>query len=225
MTAATLRSLTTTHSDDHDGAADPPLWLVGLDLASVLLFAVEGGLMAVSAGFALVGILAVAFLSALGGGLIRDLLVQRHPPAALGSVAYPAVALAGGLLAAFGHDALAALMPGMRMPLDAVGLGMMCGIGAVVALGRHMSSLGAILLGTISAVGGGVIRDIMTGDVPMVMRHDTAAVAAAAGATVTVVTMRLGVRSQVAAVLGATTCVGLSLAATYLGWRLPGLTA
>ncbi|MGD9986685.1 trimeric intracellular cation channel family protein [Pseudonocardia sp.] len=222
MTAATLRSLTATHHPEQDADA-PPLWLVGLDLASVLLFAVEGGLMAVSAGFALVGILAVAFLSALGGGLVRDLLVQRHPPAALGSVAYPAVALAGGLVAAFGHHALGVLLPGMRTPFDAAGLGMMCGIGAVVALERHMSSLGAILLGTISAVGGGVVRDIMTGTVPSVMRHDVSAVAAAAGATVTVVTLRLGVRSQVAAVLGAATCVGLALAATCLGWRLPGL--
>ncbi|AEA22373.1 Uncharacterized protein family UPF0126 [Pseudonocardia dioxanivorans CB1190] len=222
MTAATLRSLTSSTQDGIDD--DRPLWLVVLDLVSVLLFAVEGGLMAVSAGFALVGVLAVAFVSALGGGLVRDLVVHRHPPAALGSVAYPATALVGGLLAAFGHVGLGVLLPGMRVPFDAVGLGLVCGVGAIVALDKRMSALGAVLLGTVSAVGGGAIRDIMTGSVPVVLRHDVSAVAAAAGATVTIVTLRCGARRQVAVVLGAVACTALSLAAAYLGWRLPALT-
>ncbi|GAY08378.1 trimeric intracellular cation channel family protein [Pseudonocardia sp. N23] len=200
------------------------MWLVGCDLAAVLLLAVEGGVMAVAAGFGLVGVLAVAFVSSLGGGLVRDLVVQRHPPAALGSVVYPATALAGGLVAAFAHEPLAVLLPDTRAPFDAAALGLLCVTGAVIALDRHMSTLGAVLLGTVSAVGGGVIRDMMTGAVPVALHHDVSAVATAAGATVTVVALRCRAPRPLAAVSGVVTCAVLSLVATYLGWRLPAMT-
>ncbi|MGD9986686.1 trimeric intracellular cation channel family protein [Pseudonocardia sp.] len=215
MTATTLRPTT---------VGDRPRWLVALDLAAVLLLSVEGGMMAVEAGFGLAGVLAVAFVSSLGGGLVRDLVVQRHPPAALGSVVYPATALGGGLVAAFAHEPLAVLLPGTRAPFDAAALGLLCVAGAIIALDRHMSTLGAVLLGTVSAVGGGAIRDLLTGSLPVVLRHDVGAVATALGATVTVAALRCNAPRPVAAALGVVTCAALSLVATYLGWRLPPLT-
>ncbi|WP_296139093.1 MULTISPECIES: trimeric intracellular cation channel family protein [unclassified Pseudonocardia] len=94
-----------------------------------------------------------------------------------------------------------------------------------MALDRHMSALGAVLLGTVSAVGGGAIRDLLTGSVPVVLRHDvSAAVATATGATVTVVALRCNAPRPVAAALGVTACAALSLVAMYLGWRLPPLS-
>lgn len=203
---------------------DRPRWLVACDLAAVLLLSVEGGVMAVDAGFGLAGVLAVAFVSALGGGLVRDLVVQRHPPAAVGSVVYPATALVGGLVAAFAHEQLADLLPGTRAPFDAAAMGLLCVTGAIVALDRRMSTLGAVLLGTVSAVGGGAIRDLLTGAVPVVLRHDVSAVATATGATVTVIALRCGAPRPVAAALGVIACAALSLVATYLGWRLPPLS-
>jgi uncharacterized membrane protein YeiH len=214
----------TTEQMERTARATRPPWLVAADLAAVLLFAVEGGLMGVAAGLGPVGVLAVAFVSSLGGGLIRDLIVHAHPPAAVGSIAYPAAALAGGLVAAVASGVLGGLPLGVRAPFDAAALGLFCVVGAITALDRRMSVLGAVLLGTVSAVGGGVVRDLLTGIVPLALRHDVSAVAAAAGAAVTVVALRCRAPRPVAGVLGVAACATLSLVATAQGWRLPALT-
>ncbi|MFC4946345.1 trimeric intracellular cation channel family protein [Pseudonocardia sp. GCM10023141] len=200
-----------------------PPWLVAADLSAILLLAVEGGLMAVAAGLGPFGVLVVAFVSSLGGGLIRDLIVQRHPPAAFGSILYPATALVGGMVAALGHGVLDDLLLGVRAPFDAAALGLLCVVGAIIALDRGTSVLGAVVLGTVSAIGGGVIRDLLTGTVPLALRHDVSAVAAAAGAAATVIALRCRAPRSVAAVLGVVVCASLSMVATAQGWRLPAL--
>ncbi len=196
-------------------------WLVAVDLTATLLFALEGGLLAIAAGLDLFGVLAVAFISALGGGLVRDLLCHASPPAALGSLTYPATAMLGGLLAVLGHQALTPVPLGVRAPLDAAALGLFCVVGTIKALDFRMPALAAVMLGTVSAVGGGVIRDVLLGGVPGALRTDMCTVAAVCGGTATVLALRLGRSRATAAALGVATCAAVSLVSAVQGWQLP----
>jgi len=202
-----------------------PSWLVAADLVAVLLFAIEGALLGIGAGLTVIGVLTVGFMGSLGGGLVRDLLCHDAPPAALRSVTYPATAFLGGLVAIVGYPALIAVPVEVRGPFDAAALGLFCVVGAMKALDFRMRSLAAVLLGAMSAVGGGVIRDVLLGTVPSALRGDVCAVAALCGAGVTVVALRSGVRRGVAAALGVGTCVAISLLSTTLGWHLPAVAA
>jgi uncharacterized membrane protein YeiH len=197
-------------------------WLLVADLAAVLLFGVEGGLLGIAGGLDLIGVLAVAFISALGGGLVRDVLC-RTTPAALGSSTYAATALVGGLVAVVGHQVLAHVPLVVQAPLDAAALGLFCAVGTIKALDLAMRPLAAVMLGVMSAVGGGIIRDVLLGTVPAALRSDMCALAALVGAAVTVVTLRAGASRGVAATLGVVTCAALSLLSAAQGWHLPAV--
>jgi uncharacterized membrane protein YeiH len=196
-------------------------WLVAADLVAILLFAAEGALVGIAAGLDVIGVLTVGFVSSLGGGLIRDLLCHAAPPAALRSVSYPATAFLGGAVAITGYHLLPAIPPDVRAPLDAAALGLFCVVGAVKAVDHGMRSLAAVLLGALSAVGGGVLRDVLLGGVPTALRTDVGAVAALCGAGVTVVALRCNASRGAAACAGAGTCVLISLASAALSWQLP----
>jgi uncharacterized membrane protein YeiH len=200
-----------------------PSWLVAADLVAVLLFAIEGALLGIGAGLDVIGVLTVGFIGSLGGGLVRDLLCHDTPPAALRSVAYPATAFLGGVVAIAGFHVLAPMPVEVRGPFDAAALGLFCVVGAMKALDFGMRSLAAVLLGAMSAVGGGVIRDVLLGVVPTALRSDVCAVAALCGAGVTVAALRWGVSRGVAAASGVGTCVVISLLSTTLGWHLPAV--
>ncbi len=195
-------------------------WLVVADLAAVLLFAFEGGLLGIAAGLNVIGVLTVGFISSLGGGLVRDLLCHATPPAALSSVTYPATAFFGGAIAIAGHHALTPVPLEVRAPLDAAALGLFCVVGAMKARDCRMRSIAAVLLGAMSAIGGGVIRDVLLGAVPTALRSDACALAALSGACVTVVALRWGGSRGVAATVGVATCVVVSLLSAVSGWHL-----
>ena len=201
-------------------ASRRPSWLVVADLVAVLLFAFEGALLGVAAGLDVIGVLTVGFISSLGGGLVRDLLCHATPPAALSSVAYPATAFLGGAIAIAGYQVLTPVPLEVRAPLDAAALGLFCVVGAMKALDYRMRSVAAVLLGAMSAIGGGVIRDVLLGTVPTALRTDACAVAALSGACVTVVALRCGGSRGLAATLGVATCVVVSLLSAIAGWHL-----
>ncbi|HEY0815513.1 MAG TPA: TRIC cation channel family protein [Pseudonocardia sp.] len=198
-----------------------PPWLAALDLAAVLLFAIEGALLGITAGVGVIGVLTIGFVASLGGGVVRDLLCHDTPPAALRSVAYPTTAFLGGIVAIAGYHVLTAAPLEVRAPLDAAALGWFCVAGAMKALDCRMRSLAAVLLGAMSAVGGGLIRDVLLGAVPAVLRSDVSAVAALCGAGVTVVALRWGVSRGAAATFGVASCLAISLLSMTLGWHLP----
>jgi len=201
-------------------ASRRPSWLVVADLVAVLLFAFEGAMLGVAAGLDVIGVLTVGFISSLGGGLVRDLLCHATPPAALSSVAYPATAFLGGAIAIAGYQVLTPVPLEVRAPLDAAALGLFCVVGAMKALDYRMRSVAAVLLGAMSAIGGGVIRDVLLGTVPTALRTDACAVAALSGACVTVVALRWGGSRGLAATLGVATCVVVSLLSAIAGWHL-----
>lgn len=142
----------------------------GFVLLGVLAFAVSGALQAVQKGMDIVGVLSLAIVTAVGGGLLRDLLIGAVPPAALTDPTLVPVALVGGLLV----FATSGRVPLPRRPVllfDAVGLGLFCVDGTVTGLRHGLNPYAAATVGMLAGVGGGVARDVLSGDMPSVFRR------------------------------------------------------
>jgi uncharacterized membrane protein YeiH len=140
-----------------------------LDLLAVFLGGLSGSLHAGRKGFAVTGVVALAIAAGLGGGILRDLLLQNGPPIALTQPAYlPTVLAATGIGFFFGSVARRFRKPLLLM--DAVWLGLYAVVGAQKALGLGLSGFSAILVGAVAATGGSVIMDMLAGDVPELVR-------------------------------------------------------
>jgi uncharacterized membrane protein YeiH len=196
-----------------------------IDLAGVFVNAVLGGVVAREFRMDPVGFVALAILSGLGGGLIRDVLLQHGPPVALTDSLYVIIALVGAAAAFL--IPLRARIWSLTYPLvDALALGTWAVVGAEKTLGVGLSWLPAILLGTISAVGGGALRDLAVHRTPAIFGGNTlyATCAVAASATVVVFT-RYGLTPQ-GELAGIVIGSGWCLLARWRGWRLgQGLTS
>ena len=194
------------------------------DLAGTFVFAFQGALAAIAGHLDLFGDMVLAFCTALGGGVIRDVLMGDLPPSALRGWSYPCTAFLAGAL-------VFALEPYLQVPrqllvtLDAGGLALFAVAGTEKALDARIHPLSAVLLGTITAVGGGTIRDLLLTQVPAILRIDVYATAAMAGAIVLVVARRLGLSRTLAAVLGGLVCFVLRMVAVSQHWQLPGSAA
>jgi uncharacterized membrane protein YeiH len=192
-----------------------------LDLAGTALFALQGGATAAAAGLDVFGVLVIAFVTAVGGGIVRDLLLGATPPAVFSDLAYPVAAFGGGLVVVLIYRLVRQIPPEVLLPLDAAALALFAVVGAAKAVDHGMSPLLAALLGAMSGVGGGVIRDVMLDRVPLILRSDVYAVAALAGAAVVAVGLRYRRNRPLMLVLGALVCLTLRLLALSQGWNLP----
>src|SRR6185312_7963402 len=188
---------------------DPTL-ILGLNLVGTFVFGLSGGLAAVRARLDLFGVVVLAGVVALAGGITRDLLIGT-PPATFRDWRYLAAAGAAGLLAFFVAPVLARIWRSVLV-FDAIGLGLFCVTGSTKALDFGVGPLPAILLGAITGIGGGILRDVLLRDVPTVLRHELYAVPALLGAGILVVAQQAGSASPVFPVLGAAVCVGVRLA-------------
>jgi uncharacterized membrane protein YeiH len=191
------------------------------DLAGTAVFAAEGAITAMQSGLDLLGVMVLSFVVALGGGVIRDLLIGATPPNAVRDWRYPALAFVTGLLAFIFHSEARNLSASLLMALDAAGLALFAVAGAQKALSYGIGPFISTLMGTITGVGGGVIRDILLARVPMVLVADIYASAAFAGGVVLVVSRRLGLSPMAAALLGGAACFILRVASVTYGWQLP----
>jgi len=193
------------------------------DLVGTAVFASEGALIAISAGLDLLGIVVIAFVVAVGGGMLRDVLLGATPPAALRDARYPAVVLAAAAVTiAFDGVPHGTATDGLLV-LDAAGLALFTAAGTQKALNAGLGRVSAAMLGTITATGGGAMRDVLLAHVPAVLRVDFYATAALAGAAITVLAHRAGAAAQTSALLGAAACFALRLAGARLHWHLPVL--
>jgi uncharacterized membrane protein YeiH len=200
---------------------DPTLALV-LDLAGVLVFALSGASLAVRKGFDLVGILVLATATGLGGGILRDTLLGDVPPVALDDQRYLAVPLAATALVLVGHRAVErAARP--VLVFDAAGLGLFAVVGSAKALDHGLGVLSSVLLGVTTAVGGGVLRDVLAREVPTVFKADSAlyAIPATLGAAATAAVWSWDVLAAPEAVAIAGAVLALRLLAMRHGWRAP----
>jgi uncharacterized membrane protein YeiH len=201
--------------------ARPALLVTTLDIAGICVFAIEGALAAMAGHFDLFGVLVLAFCTALGGGIIRDVLLGATPPAALRDWRYPALAFCAGLLS-FLFRAQADQLPGFALTaLDAAGLALFAVAGTEKALDYAIPPFIAPLLGVITAVGGGVVRDLFLTHVPVVLRTDIYATAALAGAAVLVALRRSRVPPVPSALAGFAVCFLLRMLSVALHWHLP----
>jgi uncharacterized membrane protein YeiH len=196
------------------------LLVKALDLIGTFVFAISGAMLGIRQGMDLFGILVLAFVTAVFGGLLRDLLIGAIPPAAVGSWYYLALAVTAGLLAFWCHELLARLQQPVLF-FDAAGLGIFAVAGTQKALDYGLNWPMAAVLGVISGIGGGMVRDVLAAQTPVVLRSDIYAVAALAGGLVVVAGSYLGLPSTFVALAGAALCVFLRIMALYRGWKLP----
>lgn len=192
----------------------------GIDLTGVLTNAVLGGVIARSERLDPVGFVTLAILSGLGGGLIRDTLLQHGTPVALTGPAYIPTALAGAMVAYFMR--VEGPLWNKAFPfVDALALGTWAATGAQKTLGDGLYWLAALLLGTVTAVGGGMTRDIFLRRIPQIFGGNTLyATPALLASGVMVVFDKLGQPSP-GLILATVTGAGLTLVARWRGWELP----
>ncbi len=140
----------------------PGALLVVLDLTGIFVFAISGGLVGVRKELDLFGVLVLAGATGLGGGFMRDVLIGAVPPAALSDWRYLMVPVVAGLVTFWFHPVLGR-MERLVTVFDAAGLGLFCVVGALKALDYGLGPVPAVLMGTLTAVGGGVVRDLLAG--------------------------------------------------------------
>lgn len=168
-----------------------PSWLLVLDLAGIAVFASTGALVAVRLQLDIFGALVLGMVTGLGGGVVRDLLIGAVPPAALVDWRYLAVPAAVSVLAFWFHPTMGRLERQV-LRLDAVGLGIFCVAGAVKAHEAGLDVLPAALLGLVTAVGGGIMRDVLAARVPAIFGGELYATPAFAGALLAAVGHEVG---------------------------------
>lgn len=199
---------------------EPPL-LLALDLTGTFAFALNGALTAIRAvRLDIVGVVTLAMITAIGGGIVRDVLLGSLPPATFRDWRYLLVATGGGLVAfGLGHRSERLMVP--ITVLDALGLSLFAVTGSSKALGFHLGAGQAIILGAITGVGGGTIRDVLIRQVPTVLTSGLYAIPALVGAAVTVATIRIGVYGVPAALGAAAACFGIRMLGVRFGLNAP----
>ncbi len=194
--------------------------LVVLDLTGIFVFAISGGLVGVRKGLDVFGVLVLAGATGLGGGFLRDVLIGDVPPAALADWRYLAVPVAAGLVTFWFHPALGRMERTVTV-FDAFGLGLFCVAGALKALDYGLGPLPAALMGALTAVGGGMLRDLLAGRVPVVLRSELYATPALVGAAVAVVGDASALPTWSVAIPAATLATTWRLVSVWRGWHAP----
>jgi uncharacterized membrane protein YeiH len=200
---------------------DPDRLLTAVDLLATFLFAMEGAASAIVGNLDFFGVMVLSFSTALGGGILRDLLIGATPPASLRGSLYAVVAFLGGGVTFFLHHVVRQIPPDVMMILDAAGLGLFAVAGATKALEYKIPPLIAVLMGVITATGGGTIRCMFLAQVPAILRVDIYAVAALAGAAVAVAGIRKGLSEPWMMTIGAVVCFLLRIISVWRHWNLP----
>ena len=201
-------------------APDPSLALVVADLVGIFVFALSGALVAVRKQLDVFGVLVLASCAGLGGGFVRDVLIGDVPPASLENSWYLLVPLAGGLLTFFYHPTLGR-MENLVNVFDALGLALFVVAGATKAMDYGLGPVGATIMGLLTGIGGGMIRDVLAGRVPIVLRNDLYAIPGASGAAIAAFGSELGLPEIVVMVAGAVVCAGWRLLAMWRRWQSP----
>ncbi len=195
-------------------------WFALIDLLGTFAFALSGASASLEARLDAFGVAVVAYVTACGGGVLRDLCLGAVPPAAISMWRYVVVALLAAMLAAWPNSVVRRLKHPVLV-FDAVGLGFFAVTGAQKAMRMTANIEVAIILGVATAVGGGVLRDVLLNRVPVVLQREIYASAALLGAAVEVVGQLRGWEPALALFLGAGSCALLRFLALWRHWRLP----
>jgi len=191
-----------------------------LDLCGVFVFALSGAIAGIRHKFDIFGVLALSFAAANVGGIMRDVLIGAVPPPGIADWRYVTVPVVAGLFTFYWGSVVARLRNSLEL-FDAGGLALFAVSGAQKALDSHLGPATAMLLGMLTGIGGGMLRDVLSAEVPVVLRGDIYAIAALAGAAVVVAGRVLGIHSTAVTLAGAALCFGLRLVSIRRGWQLP----
>lgn len=195
--------------------------LLVIDLIGTFVFAVEGALAGINAGLDVFGLMVLAFVTALGGGTIRDLLIEAIPPNSIRDWRYGATAFAGGGAVFCFHRVIQQVPAHLLITLDAAGLALFAVAGADKALEFGITPLLAVLMGAVTGAGGGTVRDVLLAKIPAVLNSDVYAAAALAGAVVMLVLLKVKMPRGLAMSVGAAVCFVVRMLAVWRHWNLP----
>lgn len=194
--------------------------LYTLDLVGTGAFAASGAVAGIRRKMDLFGVMVLGLVTAIGGGTLRDLLLGDNPPFCFKNEVYLYLALGVSLLT----FALYRHVTGMHQPLlyfDAIGLGTFVVIGTEKALHFDLGLLGAVIMGVITATAGGIFRDVLANQIPLILRKEIYASACLAGGTLLVVLIQNGLPRSMALLIAAATVIALRLLAIRFNWALP----
>ncbi|HEU5363245.1 MAG TPA: TRIC cation channel family protein [Gaiellaceae bacterium] len=197
---------------------DPTLLLV-LNLSGTFVFGLSGGLAGVQKRLDAFGVVVLAVVVGLAGGITRDLLIGV-PPQTFRDWRYLAVAGGAGVVTFVAHPALERLERPILV-LDAAGLALFCVTGASTALDHRVGAVEAIVLGAITGVGGGVLRDILVREIPVVLRTGLYAIPALLGAAIVATAAKSGTHNIAVPIVGAAVCFGIRVAGVYFDLNVP----
>jgi uncharacterized membrane protein YeiH len=192
------------------------LWL---NLLGTFVFGLSGGLAAVRARLDVFGVLVLAAAVGLAGGIVRDLLIGA-PPATFRDWRYLVAVGAAAAVCFFAGPALERVQRSVLF-FDAMGLAVLCVTGATKALDYHLGPVQAVILGAITGIGGGMLRDVLLGEVPSVLRHELYAIPALTGAAIVAIAHVAGSSSVLFALIGAVVCFAMRLAGLHYGIDAP----
>lgn len=203
--------------------ADPVIvagFLVAFDLLGTFVFALSGAVSGLRHRLDLFGVLVLSFAAATAGGILRDVLIDVGVPAAVRDWRYVAVSVLAGLVAFYRPSGIQRWRNAVLW-FDAAGLALFAVTGTSKALSYQVNPVSAALLGMLTGIGGGVVRDVLVSEVPTVFRAELYAVTALAGAAVVVGGHLLDLPPGAVATAGAALCFGLRFLGIRHGWRLP----
>jgi uncharacterized membrane protein YeiH len=194
--------------------------LLTLDLIGTFVFALSGAAAGVKHRLDAFGVGVLAFVAGNAGGVCRDLLIGAVPPAAINDWHYVAVSMVAGAVTFVWYPNVKRLQP-IVLLFDAAGLGLFAVAGTEKALAIGINPFVSALLGMLTGIGGGVVRDLLVNEIPVVLRADLYALAALAGAAVVVGGHLAHWPPVGTTIAGAILCFGIRLVAIRRGWRLP----
>lgn len=193
---------------------------IALDLAGTFVFALSGAVAGTKRGLDLFGVMVLSFAAGNSGGITRDLLIGAVPPGAVGDWRYLGVSLIAGLVT-FYFSPLIVRVSNAVLLFDAAGLALFAVTGSSKALSFGLNPVMATVLGMVTGIGGGMVRDVLLAEIPTVLRADLYAVAALAAAAIVVIGHALLLPAVPVTAVALISCFLLRVMAISRGWHLP----
>jgi uncharacterized membrane protein YeiH len=194
--------------------------MYALDLLGTVAFAASGALAGVRRRMDLFGVVVLGIVTATGGGVIRDLLLNDTPPFCFKNEIYLYLALAASIVAFLTPRSFEKMNRAMLL-LDALGLGTFLVIGTSKALDYHLGFMGAVIMGVMTATCGGLVRDLLSNEIPLILQREIYASACAAGGALFYLLHRAEVPTALNLTVSALAVIGIRGAALLKGWQLP----
>lgn len=194
--------------------------IYALDLLGTVAFAASGALAGVRRGMDLLGVVVLGIVTATGGGVMRDVLLNDTPPFCFKNELYLYLAVAASVLVFLTPRRFERMNRAMLL-LDALGLGTFLVIGTSKALNFHLGFMGAVIMGVMTATCGGLVRDLLSNQIPLILQHEIYASACVVGGALFYFLHQAGFPSSVNLTLSALTVIAIRGAAIMKGWQLP----